>query len=218
VKRRYLDAEFGSTEEAEFLSRHTFLFVSQSRVVGCVSAVQISSAFKLVPADTTASSGGGTCASAAAPRMVSPKAAAEEDRVIPVPAVATATPISGSDAAHTGAGVAASKAAQSTVAPNGQLSVAGWRCEPTPVTAVLGICHIWVHHQHRRKNIATALVDAARKSLIYGYRVPAHECAFSAPTDMGRRFASAYVGSHSRSHSSSAVDAESDGGCSVLVF
>ena len=198
MKNRYLDSEFGHTQEAEFLARHTFLFIAHARVVGCVSVVQISEAFKLmgpggamVRADVSASATAATSTSCAV----------SAQRV----EAAALTPTSG------GAGAAAALASPPGVAASGcagaavvvarrrvlanELSVADWRCDPAPVPADAGICHIWVHPEQRRKNIATILMDAVRKSLIYNYPIPAHKCAFSTPTDMGRRFAVAYVGS-----------------------
>lgn len=60
------------------------------------------------------------------------------------------------------------------------------------VRAVCGISRIWVHPKHRLQHIASRLLDACRKTLIYGYHVPLHEIAFSQPTTDGQGFATSY--------------------------
>lgn len=57
-----------------------------------------------------------------------------------------------------------------------------------------GIQHIWVHASKRRRGIGSAMVDAARLSVAFGYAVPPNHVAFSEPTIDGRRLASAYAG------------------------
>ena len=86
------------------------------------------------------------------------------------------------------------EASKSAARARGLVEISGLWCNPKPVRAVAGVCHIWVHKRHRRRNIATRLVDAMRSSIVYGHRVTRQECAFSAPTEAGARFASAYVG------------------------
>ena len=61
-----------------------------------------------------------------------------------------------------------------------------------PLEAVLGIRQIWISKMHRRKGLATSLIDAARLDAVYGYVVPKEQVAFSQPTPSGRRFAETY--------------------------
>ena len=60
--------------------------------------------------------------------------------------------------------------------------------------ALLGIHQIWVHSSHRKKGIASKLVNAARDHLIFGMIIPVELIAFSSPTDEGLQFAKRYVG------------------------
>jgi N-acetyltransferase len=62
------------------------------------------------------------------------------------------------------------------------------------IPAVCGISRMWVHSSHRRKQIASKLIDAARESIVYGYDVPITKLAFSQPTTDGKLFARKYTG------------------------
>ena len=64
-----------------------------------------------------------------------------------------------------------------------------------PVRVTCGIRMIWVGLRHRRKGIASALLDAVRRHFLLGYTVPHCEVAFSQMTEDGLRFAEAYVSS-----------------------
>jgi N-acetyltransferase len=64
------------------------------------------------------------------------------------------------------------------------------------VPAVLGICQLWVHPEHRGKKIATRLIDVVREKYIYGLLIAKHRIAFAQPTRNGLAFAKAYVTSH----------------------
>ena len=61
-----------------------------------------------------------------------------------------------------------------------------------PLVATLGVRQIWVHNGFRRKSVARSLVDAARKSFIFGSVVMRSHTAFSQPTTDGLNFALAY--------------------------
>ena len=61
-----------------------------------------------------------------------------------------------------------------------------------PLKATLGVRQIWVHDGFRRKNVARSLVDAARKSFIFGSVVMRSHTAYSQPTTDGLNFALAY--------------------------
>jgi hypothetical protein len=61
--------------------------------------------------------------------------------------------------------------------------------------AILGVRLIWVHRTHRKRNLATSLVDAARVYAggLGGKALPAEEVAFSQPTTQGLAFATSYM-------------------------
>lgn len=55
--------------------------------------------------------------------------------------------------------------------------------------ATCGVRGVWVHPGHRRTGVATAMLTAARQSLIPGYVAGASEVAFTQPTEAGRALA-----------------------------
>ena len=61
-----------------------------------------------------------------------------------------------------------------------------------PRRAVLGVRQVWVNARHRRKGIASDMLDAARASAVYSYVVPKSQLAFSQPTPSGRALAESY--------------------------
>jgi len=72
--------------------------------------------------------------------------------------------------------------------------IAAWCCSTTPQAAQCGISRIWVHRQHRRKKVATRLLDCVRMNFIYGCIIPRELVAFSDPTPDGKRLAKSYAG------------------------
>lgn len=62
--------------------------------------------------------------------------------------------------------------------------------------AALGVALVWVRRTERRRGLATALVDAARRqaAVLGGRPVPPEEVAFSQPTSLGLAFARQYAG------------------------
>lgn len=60
--------------------------------------------------------------------------------------------------------------------------------------ALLGISRIWTSASHRRKGIAAALLDAARRNFFYGMEVPKAKMAFSQPTESGGQLAEHWFG------------------------
>ena len=58
----------------------------------------------------------------------------------------------------------------------------------------LGISRIWVCRTQRSNGIATQLLEAARKNVIYGREVNKHSIAWSQPTESGGKLASIYNG------------------------
>lgn len=55
-----------------------------------------------------------------------------------------------------------------------------------------GVSRIWTHINHRRKSIASRLLDCGRASFLYGTALRAGDVAFSAPTAAGKQFAAKY--------------------------
>ena len=49
--KRFMDDEFGFTDEDEWLSRHIYFFVTDARIVGCVCATRIETALRVVYRD-----------------------------------------------------------------------------------------------------------------------------------------------------------------------
>jgi N-acetyltransferase len=60
------------------------------------------------------------------------------------------------------------------------------------VHALCGISRIWVDKNHRRKKIASKLVDCVCLNFLYFESVPSSKLAFSDPTEFGKKLASAY--------------------------
>lgn len=57
-----------------------------------------------------------------------------------------------------------------------------------------GIRRLWVAAKHRRRGVATALLDCVLKNLIYLTHIPRSHVAFSEPTASGADFAVKFVG------------------------
>ena len=74
--------------------------------------------------------------------------------------------------------------------PNGALVT-----EPSVAPMLLGISRIWTSHSHRRKGIASVLLDTARLRYFYGVEVPKKMVAFSQPTESGSQLAKRWFGS-----------------------
>lgn len=63
--------------------------------------------------------------------------------------------------------------------------------------AHISVERIWVDKEHRRKGLATTLINHARKVLIPGLEIKRSQVAFSWPTTLGRSLATRYsVGQH----------------------
>ena len=78
-------------------------------------------------------------------------------------------------------------------------SLQRWASENTEVgdvqcTGVIaGVQLVWVAEEWWRLGVATSLVDAFRKNLVYGTVTPVQQVAFSQPTKMGKLFAQRYT-------------------------
>ena len=72
--------------------------------------------------------------------------------------------------------------------------------EATGDPALLGISRIWTSKSHRRKGIASALMDCARANFFYGIEVPKDMVAFSQPSESGGKLAEGWFGDRSGWH------------------
>ena len=61
--------------------------------------------------------------------------------------------------------------------------------EPSIAPMLLGISRIWTSKSHRRRGIASVLLDNARAHYFYGIEVPRKMIAFSQPTESGSKLA-----------------------------
>ena len=79
------------------------------------------------------------------------------------------------------------------------------RAELSTDPMLIGISRVWTSKAHRRKGIATTLLDSARLNFFYGIEVPKKMVAFSQPTDSGgqlaRKWYEAETGWHVYTHS-----------------
>ena len=69
-----------------------------------------------------------------------------------------------------------------------------------PEPAILGISRIWTSNQHRKKGIATQLLDCARSDFLYGMKIKKAKVAFSQPTESGGKLARKWYGSKAGWH------------------
>lgn len=98
-----------------------------------------------------------------------------------------------------------SRAARKGPAEDGNKHAAGIRssCVMTQCqsnTVLLGISRIWVSRSHRRKGIASILLDCARSNFFYGIEIPKEMIAFSQPTQSGGSLAKKWYGKESGWH------------------
>ncbi|KAG0643451.1 N-acetyltransferase ECO1 [Tuber brumale] len=66
--------------------------------------------------------------------------------------------------------------------------------------AILGISRVWVCADHRRRGIATRLLDCARENFIYGMKIEKDDVAFSQPTESGGALARGWFGADKAHH------------------
>ena len=74
--------------------------------------------------------------------------------------------------------------------PKGSLAT-----EPSVAPMLLGISRIWTSKSHRRRGIASILLDSARLHYFYGIEVPRKMVAFSQPTESGSQLAERWFSS-----------------------
>ena len=77
--------------------------------------------------------------------------------------------------------------------PKGSLAT-----EPSVAPMLLGISRIWTSKSHRRKGIASVLLDSARLHYFYGIEVPKKMVAFSQPTESGSQLAERWFSSREK--------------------
>jgi hypothetical protein len=178
------DAELGSTDE---LHGSCVLAVDgvQRRCVGCCVVCELETARRICDDPTTPDV-----------RAAHPNGSDSDDGGASVDMVAATTPAAGDRLgaewlrARMDGGVDASPSSE---------QLADWAASANHVGAVRGVgalCGVqlvWVADSHRRGGVATAMLDAARRDVVYGYVVPREHCAFSQPTREGKMFARRYT-------------------------
>ncbi|XP_077032484.1 N-acetyltransferase ESCO2, partial [Agelaius phoeniceus] len=75
-------------------------------------------------------------------------------------------------------------------------SLRAWRCSLEPEPAACGISRLWVLGSRRRRGIARRMLDALRRTFVFGAVLSSRDLAFSDPTADGRGFAARYCGRH----------------------
>lgn len=149
-----------------------YLYISSSRISGCLVAQPIEKAYRIIcnAADATSSSKSTDKTRPGSTKLL--QFGGVSFRRERVKSVSSAQISQGPDDSFSGAIL----------------------CEEKAVPAVCGIKAIWVSPANRRKHIATHLLDAARKSFCSGSIVEKSELAFSQPTSAGKALASTYSG------------------------
>lgn len=84
------------------------------------------------------------------------------------------------------------------LSPTSQSSSLSIGSKPDP--AILGISRIWTSNQHRKKGIASRLLDCARSDFLYGMKIEKANVAFSQPTESGGNLARKWYGSKAGWH------------------
>uniref|UniRef100_H2YK49 N-acetyltransferase domain-containing protein n=1 Tax=Ciona savignyi TaxID=51511 RepID=H2YK49_CIOSA len=67
-------------------------------------------------------------------------------------------------------------------------------CSLQSVPVTCGVGRIWCHASHRKRGVATRLMDALRCSFVLGAQLDRNQIAFSDPTVSGKEFAMKYFG------------------------
>ena len=174
--------------DADAVAR-TYLYVADSRIVGCVIAQQISSAFKVINTvgggegdggGGGGSGGSGGSGSSGSDGAIESPTTDANDAVQPPPPPASS---SFSIAPHPETSMAPTRVGDDRV----------YYCSREPTPACVGINRMWVLPEYRRKGVATRLLDSVRSSLIYGTIIEKDRVAFTDPTPDGRRLAAKYT-------------------------
>uniref|UniRef100_A0A1D1YG22 N-acetyltransferase ESCO2 n=1 Tax=Anthurium amnicola TaxID=1678845 RepID=A0A1D1YG22_9ARAE len=163
-----------------------YLFISNSRIVGCIVAEPIKTAHRVVSNSMlcTISDGDGNQRSKSTPcitRSVDAELIASNPTVLRFGNICFQREVI--------------RRGQPKESPEVNTCDSGVAfCEEEAVPALCGIRAVWVVPSKRRQHIATQLLDSVRKNFLPGYMLSAFECAFSQPTSIGKAFASRYSG------------------------
>lgn len=65
--------------------------------------------------------------------------------------------------------------------------------DPQPENFDIVVAKLWVHVSHRRRGVATHLLDAVRSHFVFNYTIPKDRLGFTQPTQLGRAFFAAYL-------------------------
>lgn len=189
-------AELGCSVDLVTPHSRTYLLVRDRRIVACLVAEHIDRAYRLCthstpPTDAvraaqdeaTSSSSSILDGSTAKSSELSVLAGAGSKRPVDVSSAGpTQLSLQGANDPTT-SGVGASSPGPALEAASAPIA-GSW----------LGVRAIWVHSSCRRQGAASRLLDAARRTLVFGTVLPHNACAFTAPTEDGRAFAVNYNG------------------------
>lgn len=67
------------------------------------------------------------------------------------------------------------------------------QCSEETYPVMCGVSRLWVSLPHRKKGVATCLMNTMRSNFVYGHILSVFEIAFSTPTDSGKLFAGKYT-------------------------
>ena len=195
-------AELGCSLDLATPHGRTYLLVRDRRVVACLVAEHIERAYRLCAHPTTPTD------EAQSPQLEATSSSSSTSDVLSTKASVASVllgarsncPVDVSSADSTPRSFQAAHATPTTDdrAFSGLVSAPGPALETStaPITgSYLGVRAIWVHSSQRRQGGASRLLDAARRTLVFGTVLPRSACAFTAPTEDGRAFALTYCGS-----------------------
>lgn len=172
-----VNKELGSVDfDPEQLdSCKVFLYISgRKKVIGCAIAERIKQGFCIIPSATTDANA----------------IDGSSDSVPVDPVAVTMGTRTSTLAAKTAVMLTSTTATTEHASGSGSAIFCG--TEPQP--AICGINRIWVSSHHRRRKIASRLLDAIRDRFIYACKLELSDLAFSQPTGDGKALARQYLG------------------------
>ncbi|KAF9969053.1 ADP-ribosylation factor GTPase activating protein, ER-Golgi transport, partial [Actinomortierella ambigua] len=161
-----------------------YLYISgKKKVVGCLVAERIEQAYEVVldpvaPATATAAS---------------PQSTAQGSKSSSVSSQSSAASRSLSSISTLSSSSSTTSSSSRSVPLSSSRSGSAIFCSTEPRKAVCGINRIWVNASHRRRGVATRMLDAVRESFVYACRLQREDLAFSQPTGDGRSLAQKYL-------------------------
>lgn len=192
---KVMEQEMGLSPGWLWQKKHckAYLFISASKkIVGCVIAERISSAFPIVPHESKDSKPLDTLLQFSVSRGHSEESPISEAKTRDEKSKPCKQLLWGGWKFNR-------EVVNRKKVPNDNVQELGRAimCSKTEVPAVCGVRGIWVSRTERRKGIASHLLDAMRKTFCVGVTLETSQCAFSQPTPAGEAFAARYCGTPS---------------------